>query len=186
MTSLVLTIAPEAASPAAVMPWVASRSVRGRSSHLKGLKRSLGDGLRPPLTCEPRPPLVQETGAGPVACPSAAREATNPRGSGRAGRGVGVEFSGPVGSFVLVWAAPPQPFLDAGRVVPPVDVNEQGVLRLGPGGPGVAEHQLDLQRRPEILHQSVVIGVPCGPHRRSDTVKAQVFPELERRIVAAL
>src|ERR1700704_575402 len=73
--------------------------------------------------------------------------------------------------------------LDAAGVVPTVDVGEDRVLGLIPGPPRGPIHQLDLQRRPEILHQRIVITVPCGPHRRQDPVIRQPTRETKRRIV---
>src|SRR5439155_12805268 len=90
------------------------------------------------------------------------------------------------GGSVLVGAEVAQLALDSAGVVPAVDVGEDGVLRLVAGAPSGPVHQLDLQSGPEVFHQSVIVAVPCGPHRRPDPVVRQALREPKRRVVRTL
>jgi len=70
-----------------------------------------------------------------------------------------------VGLFVLVGGQSAEVGLDAPRVVPPVDVANQGVLGLGAGRERRARpvHELDLEGGPQVLRERVVEAVPDRP-----------------------
>src|SRR4051794_38760659 len=74
------------------------------------------------------------------------------------------------GGLVFVRAEVAELFLDATGVVPAIDVSEDRVLGFVAGPPRCAVDQFDLQRRPEVFHQRVVVGVADGTHRGQDPV----------------
>jgi hypothetical protein len=49
----------------------------------------------------------------------------------------------------------------------------------------VAVDRLDLERRPEVLHQGVVVGVADRPDRGADPLKVQVLGEPDRGVLRA-
>ena len=66
---------------------------------------------------------------------------------------VRVTLGAMVGVLVLVGRQAAEAGLDPARVVPAVDVADEGVLGLGAGGEGRLRpvHELDLDRRPQVL-----------------------------------
>jgi hypothetical protein len=72
------------------------------------------------------------------------------------------------------------------RVVPPLDVFEDGEAGLGLGREAAAVQELALERREETLAVGVIVGVADGPHRGPDTDFPAPEPEGDGRVLTAL
>src|SRR4051812_6904361 len=90
-----------------------------------------------------------------------------------------------VGVLVLLGRQSAEAGLDPARVVPAVDVAEQGVLGLSAGGERGARpvHELDLERRPQVLGQRVVEAVPGAAGRGCHSGVDEALGEPQRGVL---